>query len=200
MTIHKISANSSVWSFFAIWNVERRVSRKNGEYALDYIFWSVRIWPQFLNLLWRHAVNGRLFRYFLQKNLCPSSSVSNDVFTLRIWVGAKALSWKIASELPFGWFRHFQRWDGPKWFFVDLHSRIAISEKLRNTPQIIFSDLLESALNLKIRSIYKVFRERCLRRKNVQKIMFPENGMKCSFDSVDQNFQTNCRKPPSFSL
>ena len=37
-------------------------------------------------------------------------------------------------------------------------------------PSIIFSDLLESALNLEIRSIHNVFRERRLRQKNVQKI------------------------------
>ena len=49
-------------------------------------------------------------------------------------------------------------------------SRIAFSEKLRNMPSIIFSDLLESALNLEICSIHKVFRERCLRKKNVQKV------------------------------
>ena len=46
-------------------------------------------------------------------------------------------------------------------------SRIAFSEKLRNTPSIIFSDLPESALDLEIGSIHKVFRERCLGRKNV---------------------------------
>ena len=48
-------------------------------------------------------------------------------------------------------------------------SRIAFAEKLRNTPSIIFSDLLESALHLEIGSIHKVFRERCFGRKNVQK-------------------------------
>ena len=49
-------------------------------------------------------------------------------------------------------------------------SRIAFSENLRNMPSINFSDLLDSALNLEIRFIHKVFRERCLGRKNVQTI------------------------------
>ena len=57
-------------------------------------------------------------------------------------------------------------------------SRISFSEKLRNTPSIIFSDLLESALQLQIGSIHKVFRERCLGRKMFKKFAFSENGMK----------------------
>ena len=45
-------------------------------------------------------------------------------------------------------------------------SRIAFLEKLTNTPSIIFSDLLESALNLEIR----FHLQGVPRRKNVQKI------------------------------
>ena len=55
-------------------------------------------------------------------------------------------------------------------------SRIAFLEKLRNTPSIIFSDLLESALNSEIRLIHKVFRERCYEK--MLKIYVHENGMK----------------------
>ena len=49
-------------------------------------------------------------------------------------------------------------------------SRIGFSEKLRNMPSIIFSNLLESALHLEMSSIHKVFRERCLGRKSVPNI------------------------------
>ena len=55
-------------------------------------------------------------------------------------------------------------------FRQSAQSRIAFLEKLRNTPSIIFSDLLEFALNLEIRFIHEVFRDRCLGRKNVQKM------------------------------
>ena len=68
---------------------------------------------------------------------------------------------------------------------------MAFSEKLRNTPSIIFSDLLESALRLEICSVQEVFRERFLGRKMFKKSMSPENDMKSSFDSVDQNFEIN---------
>ena len=49
-------------------------------------------------------------------------------------------------------------------------SRIAFSEKLRNTPSIIFSDLLGSVLRLEICSVQEVFQECFLRRKNIKKI------------------------------
>ena len=61
----------------------------------------------------------------------------------------------------------------PQVRFGQLFSGVAMANKpkkaifetfpgMRNTPSIIFSDLLESALHLEIGSIYKVFRERCL--------------------------------------
>ena len=43
-------------------------------------------------------------------------------------------------------------------------------------PSIIFSDLLESALDFNISFMDKVFREGCLGRKNVQKIHVLREG------------------------
>ena len=57
-------------------------------------------------------------------------------------------------------------------------SRIASSEKLRNTPSIIFSDLLECALHLEIRFIHKVFRDAVWDEKVFKKFMFSENDTK----------------------
>ena len=68
---------------------------------------------------------------------------------------------------------------------------MSFSEKVRNTPSIIFSDLLESALRLEISFVHEVFRECFLGRKMFKKFMSPENDMKSSFDSVDQNFEVN---------
>ena len=93
------------FEFFLHLTFEKRVSRKNGEYALDYIFWSVRIWPQFLNLLWRHAVNGRLFfDIFCRRNWCPSSSVSNHVSTIRIGIFRKMTQKKVLKCSMYGLF------------------------------------------------------------------------------------------------
>ena len=57
-------------------------------------------------------------------------------------------------------------------------SRITFSEKLRNTPSIIFSDLLESSLHWEICFIHKVFRDAVWDEKVFKKFMFCENDMK----------------------
>ena len=58
---------------------------------------------------------------------------------------------------------------------------MAFSEKLRNTPSIIFSDLLESALRLEICFVHEVFRECFFGTKNVQKIYVPRERHEIKF-------------------
>ena len=68
---------------------------------------------------------------------------------------------------------------------------MAFSEKLRNTPSIIF--LIFSNLHFVWKSVLST---RCsenvfLERKMLKKFMFPEKDIKSSFDSADQNFEIN---------
>ena len=57
-----------------------------------------------------------------------------------------------------------------------VQSRIAFSEKLRKTPSIIFSDLLDSALHLEIGSIHKVFRDAVWDEKCSKKLCSPRTA------------------------
>ena len=63
-------------------------------------------------------------------------------------------------------------------------SRMAFSEKLGHTPSIIFLIFLNLHFVWKSVLSRRVFRE----------CFFPENHMKSSFDSVDQNFEINWRR------
>ena len=65
---------------------------------------------------------------------------------------------------------------------------------MRNTPSIIFSDLLESALRLEICLSMRCSENVFWDEKCSKKFMFPENDMKSSFDSVDQNFDQLTQK------
>ena len=55
------SAKFCFLCFCAFWNVEKCVSRENGEHALDHFSWSYRIWNQFLKWRQRHLVTGHFF-------------------------------------------------------------------------------------------------------------------------------------------
>ena len=80
--------------------------------------------------------------HFLNLHLQPSNSLFLQCFSKSDPTNAKALSSKISSEGPFGHFRHFQR----KFKHFECFARL----KGRNTPSIVFLDLPESGLTVRV--------------------------------------------------